>query len=474
MILCLPLSLLLSTLTHGEAPQWGSFRGNNGAGLGTALGLPEALDPEGTLMWKSEVPPGYSSPVIAGKNLILTGATSTAAGRTLTGKLITVCLDAFTGEPRWKQELDFSGPRPGQNSPAAPSPATDGEVVVVLFHHVGLLAYDMTGKELWKQLIGPFNIPHGMSTSPLLHGELVILQVDQDGGAYLVAYDKKTGAERWKVARPGVSHSYATPAIYQPASGPAQLVVSGTFQAAAYSVTDGAKLWWMDGAAWQTKSVPLFAKGRCYLNSFMPAPSEMQYPGFSGVFAERDADKDGKVTKSEYGEEQPLWFLFDQDHDDALTESEWGFALASNTATGGLFAIELGGKGDVTQTHVKWKTDERRSLSDLTSPVVVGDVLFTIQEGGVLTSLDLESGKVIKQERVGQPDPYFASPVAADGKLYLASQSGILTVVKAVPEWEELSSHALEDEEVWASPAISGKAVYVRGKDALYCFEKPE
>lgn len=476
MIHSLHLGLLLPFLAGGEAPQWGGFRGNNGSGVGAAVGLPEALDPEGTLMWRSEIPSGYSSPVVAGKNLFVTGAVSTAAGRTLSGKLSTVCLDALTGEPRWKKELDFSGPRPGQNSPAAPSPATDGEVVVVLFHHVGLLAYDMSGKELWKQAIGPFNIPHGMSTSPLLFGELVILQVDQDGGAYLVAYDKRTGAERWKVARPGVSHSYATPAIYQPEGGPAQIVVSGTFQAAAYSVTDGAKLWWMDGMAWQTKSVPLFAKGRCYLNSFMPSPSEMQYPSFSGTFAERDADKDGKVAKSEYGDEQlhQIWFLFDQDRDEFLTESEWAFALASNTANGGLFAIELGGKGDLTGSHVKWKTDERRSLSDVTTPVVVGDALFTIQEGGVLTSLDLESGKVIKQERVGQPDGYFASPVAADGKLYLASQSGILTVVKAAPEWEELASHALEDEEVWATPAIAGKAVYVRGKGALYCFENPD
>lgn len=474
MISSLSLSIVLSFPAHGEAPQWGSFRGNNGAGLGSAKGLPEALDPEGTLMWKSDVPSGYSSPVVAGKHLFLTGASSTPAGAAVSGKLSTVCLDALTGEQRWKQELDFSGPRPGQNSPAAPSPATDGEVVVALFHHIGLLAYDMAGKELWKQALGPFNIPHGMSTSPLLHGGLVILQVDQDGDAYLVAYDKLTGAERWKIARPGVSHSYATPAIHQPEGGPAQVVVSGTFQVAAYSLSDGAKIWWMDGAAWQTKSVPLFARGRCYLNSFMPSPSEMQFPSFSGAFAERDANKDGKVDQDEYAEGKPLWFLFDQDHDELLTETEWGMALLSNTATGGLFAIELGGKGDVTATHVKWKTDERRSLSDLTSPIVVGDALFTIQEGGVLTSMDLESGKVIKQERVGQPDPYFASPVAADGKLYLASHSGILTVVKALPEWEELASHALEDEEVWASPAISGKAVYVRGKSSLYCFEKPE
>lgn len=476
----LPLLLLVSHSSGGDLPQWGGFRGNNGAGVGPGTSLPETLDPEGNLMWRVDVPPGYSSPVVAGKNLYLTGSAHKATGGTLAGKLSTLCLDASTGETRWMQELDFSGPRPGQNSPAAPSPVTDGEVVVVLFHHVGLVAYDSAGKELWKQPIGPFNIPHGMSTSPLLHGDLVVLQVDQDNGAYVVAFDRKSGAQRWRVERPGVTHSYATPAIFQPEKGPAQVVLSGTFQVSAYSLADGAKLWWMDGSAWQSKAVPVFARGRCYMSAFMPSLAEMQYPTFSGTFAEtlaeHDGDKDGKIAKSEYGDEQlhQIWFLFDQNKDGFLDESDWKFAIASNDANGGLFAIELGGKGDVTKSHVKWKVDDRRVLSDVTTPVVAGDALFVVREGGMLTSLDLETGKVIKQERVGEPDEFYASPVAGDGKLYLAGRSGVLTVVKAVPEFEALSTHVLDAEEVWATPALAGHAVYVRGKAALYCFERAE
>lgn len=474
----LPLALFLSLSPGGEAPQWGGFRGNNGSGVGTAAHLPEALDPEGTLMWRVEVPSGYSSPVVSGKNLFLTGATYTANGGTLSGTLATMCLDAYTGDVRWTREQEFSGPRPGQNSPAAPSPATDGEVVVSLFHHTGLFAYDMEGKELWKQPLGPFNIPHGMSTSPVLHGDLVLLQVDQDNGAYLVAFDKKSGKQRWRTERPGVTHSYATPSIYEPEGGAAQLVVSGTFQVAGYALDTGEKLWWLDGTAWQSKSIPIFAAGHCYLNAFMPSLSEMKYPTFSGSFAERlkenDADGDGKIAMSEYGDEQlhTVWFLFDQDRDRLLDEKEWKFALASNDATGGLYSFKLGAKGDLTKTALDWKIDDRRTLSDVTSPVLVGNTLFIIQEGGILSSLDAATGKVIKQERVGQPDAYFASPVAGDGKLYLTSQSGILTVVSAVPEWEEISSFALQDDEVWASPALAGKAVYVRGKGALYCFEQ--
>lgn len=472
--------LLLCSLSGGEpadAPQWGGFRGNNGAGLSASTGLPDALDPEGNLIWRVDVPPGYSSPVIAGKNLYLTGATGKPNGRNIEGKLVTLCLDAFSGEPRWRNERDYSGTRPGQNSSAAPSPACDGEVVVALFHHFGLLAFDASGKELWQKNIGPFNLPHGMASSPLIYGELVLLQVDQDKTAYVVAYDKKTGVERWKTERPGVVHSYATPAIWQPEGGPAQLIVSGSLQLSAYELAKGEKLWWMDGPAWQSKSVPLFAHGRCYLNSFAPSLGEMKYPTFSGTFAEmlaaHDADHDGKLARSEYGDEQQhmLWPIFDLDGDELLDASDWAFALTSNTATGGLFALELGGKGDVTKA-VKWRSEDRRTLSDVTTPVIVGDTLFVIGEGGLLSALDLDSGKVVKQERVGEPDQYYASPVAGDGKLYLASLSGILTVVKAERDFQQLSTHPLGEEKVWSTPAIAGHAVYVRSEEALFCFEK--
>lgn len=475
------LFLALSLLSNsGEAPQWGSFRGNNGAGTCTATKLPGALDPDGNLQWRVEVPVGYSSPVIAGKSLVLTGVDGKPQGGTVSGKLVTLCLDPASGEERWRHAFDFSGPRPGGNSSAAPSPATDGEVVVALFHHFGLVGLDMAGKELWKQPIGPFNIPHGMATSPLIHGDLVLLQVDQDRDAYLVAYDKRTGKERWKIERPGVSHSYATPAIYQPEGGPAQIVVSGSFQVAGYELTKGEKLWFMDGSAWQSKSIPVFAGKRCIVNAFMPSLSEMQFPSFSGTFEEtlvaKDANGDEKIGKDEYGDQtlHQLWFIFDQDSDDLLDQKEWDYALASNDATGGLFALDLGGKGDVTKTGVAWKSEDRRTLSDVTSPVIVGDTLFIIGEGGILSALDVATGKVEKQERVGQPAQYYASPVAGDGKLYLASQDGILTVVTAERDFKELATHTLEEEQVWATPAIAGRAVYVRSVGALYCFEDAE
>ncbi len=459
-------SLIL--LSSGEEPQWSGFRGNNGTGVSTSKGLPEALDPETNLIWRTEVPTGYSSPSIAGKSLFLTAAEGP--------KLWTLCLDSYSGEEKWRKELDFDGKRPGMNSSAAPTPVTDGERVYAFFHHAGLIAYDARGEELWRKPIGPFQIPHGMSSSPVLHGDVVVLQVDQDVTPYLVAFDKKTGEEKWKVERPGVVHGYATPAIYVPKAGSAQVIASSSFQIAGFSVASGEKLWWVDGAAWQTKAVPVIDGERCYVNSFTGTTSEFMGPKKSGSFAdllkERDADGDGKIAKSEWNDEGvlQLWFLYDLDEDGLLDASDWEFAVATDSATGGLFAIDLTGKGDVTKSHVKWRIDDRRGLPDATSPLLYDGTLYLVKEGGILTAIDPESGAMAKQGRVGSPDEYYASPVAGDGKLYLASQSGQLVVVRAGREWEELAAHTL-DEEVWSTPALVGGQVFVRSQKALYCFE---
>lgn len=467
------LCLSLATLVNGDLPEWGGFRGTDGSGRIAKAKLPASLDPESNLVWRTEVPAGYSSPVVAGKNLFLTGATKT--------KLVVLCLDSGTGEMRWTKELDYDGSRVGMNSPAAPTPATDGTIVVVLFHHLGLIAYDTAGKELWRQPLGAINIPHGLSTSPLLAGDLVVLQVDQDRGAYLVAFDKKTGQQRWRTEREGTKHSYATPALWgQPGKKP-ELVVSGSFQTCGYALEDGKKLWWIEGNGWQSKCAPVIAGSRCFVNAYSGSIGEMGYPTlalpFDQAIAQHDADKDGKIAENEYGDAQlhQLWFLFDLDDDKKLDREEWEFGQAANDAKGGFFALELGGRGALSPDTLAWRFDGTRGLSGFSTPVVVDDTLFMVDDGGLLSSLDVKTGKVVRQERVGQPDGYFASPVAGDGKVFLVGQKGTLSVVTAEAEWKELASHALQsEEEFWASPALSERAVFVRGTEALYCFEVVE
>lgn len=462
-------SLIRLAAPAGDAPEWSGFRGNNGTGVGDAQGLPQALGEE-QIAWRTEVPGGYSSPVVAGKHVVLTASDG--------NDLLTITLDRGTGEVRWDRTLEFDGKRPGANSPAAPTPVTDGERVYVLFHHVGLVAYDFEGTELWRKALGPFNIPHGMSASPLLHGDLLIVLVDQDQGAYLVAFDKKTGAERWKVERKGVVHGYATPAIFQPAEGPAQLVVSGSLQIGGYSLADGAKLWWVDGSGWQIKCVPAVSGDVAFINGYMPSSSEFGMPrtaaSWEAALEEHDANADGKIGKDEWTDPgvRQVWFIFDQNDDGVFQREDFEFLQTSVTRTGALFAIKLGGKGDVTGSNLLWTYDDRRGLPDAPSPLAYGEELYLIKDGSLLTALDAKSGAVVKQGRVGESDDYFASPVAADGKVILAGQSGQLAVVRAGRDWEVLSVNNLE-EELWSTPALAGDQVFVRTQAALYCFEEP-
>jgi len=469
MLMNYALALSLLTLA-GDQPEWGGFRGNNGTGLTDSAELPSELAKDSNALWRIEIPGGYSSPVIAGENVFVTAANEKT--------LLTLCLDRASGAVRWSSEIEFDGKRPGANSSAAPSPATDGKHVYALFHHLGLVAYDLEGDEVWRQPLGPFSIPHGMSTSPLVHAGRVIQLVDQDSGSFIVAFDKLTGKQLWKVERPGATHGYSTPAIYEPAAGPAQVVVSGALQIAGYSVETGEKVWWVNGASWQAKCVPVIVGDVCYVNSYMVAPTEFGLPKMSGSFedllAERDENGDGKIGRDEWDHAvmQQVWFIFDLNDDNYLDAQDWDYCLSASSSTGGLFAIALDGKGDVTETHIKWKFGDRRGLPDIPSPVAVEDTLFMIKEGGLLTSVNLADGEVVKQGRVGEPDRYFASPISAAGKLITASQSGQLAVISALGEWEVLSVGSI-DEDVWATPAIAGNQVFVRSEEALYCFGMP-
>jgi len=460
-------ALVLSVTSSGETPEWGGFRGNNGAGVARSKGIPEALDPEANILWRTEIPTGYSSPVISGEDLFVTGSKGS--------ELSTLCLERHTGAVRWQSVLEFDGKRIGQNSPASPTPATDGERVYVLFDAVGLLAYDMEGDEVWRAELGPINIPHGLATSPLLYGDAVIVLVDQDQDAYLAAFNKTTGEQLWRTERRGVTHGYSTPAIFAPESGAAQIVVSGSLQIAAYSVADGKKLWWVDGSSWQTKSVPVFSDGICYVNAYMVPSSEFGVQAgapWDEVLAERDADGDGKVAKDEWDDQtmHMLWPIFDLNDDGYLETEDYEYIQRSGTATGGLFAIDPGGKGDVTKSHVKWMFDDRRGLPDCPSPLALDGQLYVIKEGGLMTAFDGQTGAVGKQGRVADPDRYFASPVAAAGRIVTASVSGQLAVISAGSEWEVLSVNDLE-EEIWSTPAIAGEQVFVRTGQAVYCFQ---
>jgi hypothetical protein len=226
--------------------------------------------------------------------------------------------------------------------------------------------------------------------------------------------------------------------------------------------------------AWQAKSVPLVEGNTLYVHSWMAAPSEFGIKSVTAPWDEAvkqyDADSSGGLSKAELADlgMERLWFLFDLDKDGALDAEEWGYLLARGTSQNGLYAIRLGAAGDLAAEQVLWRYG--RALPNIPSPLLHEGVLYVLKEGGILTALDPETGDVHKSERIeGAEDDYFASPVAAGGRILTASHEGRLAVIMAGAQWEVLSVSEL-GEEIWATPALAPGRVFVRTQKAMYCF----
>jgi outer membrane protein assembly factor BamB len=193
---------------------WPQFRGPNAAGVSDDVAVPVEFGPNTNVVWKTTVPPGHSSPVLARDRIYITAFEN--------DKLLTLALDRASGRILWRREA----PRPRKqvierpaNSPVSASPATDGRNAYVFFQDFGLLAYGPDGNELWRMPLGPFNNPFGHGASPVLAGDTLLMVCDQDAGSFLLALDKNTGRVLWRTERGHAQRGYATPVLYRPAKG---------------------------------------------------------------------------------------------------------------------------------------------------------------------------------------------------------------------------------------------------------------
>ena len=460
------LSLVLATTATAE--EWRQFRGPNAAGVAKTA-APVTPAPEENLIWKTAVPPGHSSPIFTSDRIYFTAIEDE--------KLFTYSLDLESGKVLWTREAPR--PRSGRthrvNNAAAATPVTDGENVYVFFGDFGLLAYNRDGDELWKLPLGPFNNGMGMSSSPILADGKLVLVCDADSGSYMMALDPSNGEIVWKTDRQEYTRSFSTPTVYRPADGPAELIVPGSFQVAGYSLESGKKLWWSGGFCWQPKTSASVIGDTVFVHCWTgggdsPVSTREQYPSFEEVLAQYDADKNGKITQEEAFLEKMRKNIkpFDIDKNGAVEERDWNYFLNKNKTTNSVMAIRLGGRGDVTLTHVKWV--ERKSLPNVPSPVVYDGVVYLVKDGGVMSALDAESGKVLKRGRLSNAmGRYFASPVASNGHLYFLDEEGSLTVVKAGPQWEVVHSYAF-GEGGNSTPAVVDGRLYIRTHENLYCF----
>ena len=477
--LILLVAIVISPLTINASDEWTQFRGPNGTGVSETKGLPAEFGPNKNVVWKTELPAGHSSPVLTRDRIFVTGHSS--------DKLFVIGLDRQTGKILWQREVPRSKPGRLQNvnGPASPTPVTDGTHVYVFFQDFGLLSFDRDGKERWKLPLGPFNMFYGFGASPILVDDKVILPVDQDNPAsYLIAVDKNSGKVRWKVERPVVISGYSTPTVYQPKEGPKQIIIPESFQLSAYSVADGKRVWWVRGLACEMKSIASYDSEYLYINGWgFPQNQPGQQVStitFEDALAAYDKDKDHLITKTEISGAAKsekmdrmltaAFEAFDMDRDEKLNPKDWEVFRAMMASENGLLAIKLGGKGDQTANAIRWRYT--KPVPQVPSTLLYHGVLYMINDSGILLSFDPATGSVIKQGRLhGAIDKYFASPVAADDKVFLIGQGGQVSVLKAQGNWEVLAVNELDDE-CFATPAIADGRIYIRTRSALYSFGK--
>jgi outer membrane protein assembly factor BamB len=460
---------------HAADPaDWSRFRGPNGSGVSAATNLPVEFGPAKdtapakNLIWRIDLPQGHSSPMIQGDRIYLTGVTG--------DQLSTFAIDRHTGKILWQRPA----PAPAKpivdkrNSPASPSPAVEADGVYVFFQDFGLLAYDAAGKERWRAPLGPFNNIYGMGASPVIVGDLVVLSCDQSTGSFVMAVDKRTGRERWRTPRPEARSGHATPIVWRAPDGKDQLLIPGSFLLNAYDAATGKRLWWVRGLSFEIKSTPVVSNNTLFINGYGSTENEpgkkVVVPDAATVFATADANHDGVLQKSEFPKyTAAFWFdACDLDQSGTLSKDEWEYYRAALDSENGMIAIRLGGSGDMTDKAVKWKY--HRSVPQLPSPLIYQGVLYMVNEGGIVTTLNPETGEVLKQGRLtGALGAYFASPIAGDGHIYFTSEPGAISVL---PPGGDLTAIAVNQlgEECVATPALADGRIYIRSRTGLFAF----
>lgn len=456
--LLIPLSLVVGS---SHAADWPRFRGPNGSGVADTVGLPVEFGPEKNVIWRTALPPGHSSPVLSEDRIFLTAFEGEF--------LLTYCLDRKTGDVLWHEAVrrDRAERQDERNTPASPTPVTDGENVYVFFGDFGMLSYDVEGKERWRLPLGPFDNAYGMAASPIVADDKVVLVCDQATGSFMIAVGKNDGRILWKTDRSGYKTGHSTPIVYQPERGATQLLVPGSFRLIAYSLDTGEPIWWVSGLAFEMKATPVLSADVVFIHG--TSGDQAVIPPFEKVRPAYDADGDGRFSREEVKGGRVKWFrLMDLDDNGYLDADEWAYYQAARATRGGMYCFRLGGRGDMTELSFRWHYP--RAVPQLPSALLYANVLHVVNDSGIVTSFEPSTGKVIAQGRLkGANDKFYASPIAADDKIFMVSESGKVVVMKSEGSLEILAVNELDDS-CYATPAVADGRIYIRTRSALYCF----
>jgi outer membrane protein assembly factor BamB len=428
-----PASSALAAVPRGPRRDWPSFRGTNAAGSADGQGAVGEWDVASgrNVRWKTPIPGlGVSSPIIVGSRVFVTTAVP-ASGDTqirtgLYGDVKPVddlgphrwqlyALDSGTGKILWQREV-FSGvpktKRHPKSSQASATPVSDGRHVIAAFGSIGLLVcYDIDGRLLWKRQVGVVdsgwffdaNFQWGHASSPIIFRGRVIVQADQQKGSFIAAYDLDTGKEAWRTARDGEISTWGTPTIVS-TGGRDELVTNGT-RVRGYDPLTGALRWTLGPNSEITIGTPVAGDEFVYVTG--------GYPPVRPIYAIRPGAS-GDISLP---------------------------------------------KGTASSDAIAWSND--REGTYIPTPLVYRGMLYTLNVNGILTAYDAGSGERVYRNRIGDGGSFSASPVAADGRLYLSSEDGDIFVVQAGRDYAPLARHAM-GEVIMATPAIADGLIVVR------------
>jgi outer membrane protein assembly factor BamB len=401
-----------------RADNWPQWRGPSHDGVSKETGIATEWSADKNVVWKVDLPGmGSSTPAIWGKHIFLTSQEG--------NDLVLVCIST-EGKELWKRKLATGNRtyRRDEGNDASASPSTDGKHVYAFVGPGEFVCFDFEGKEIWRfnaqKRYGKFDIQFGLHSTPVLHGDRLYMQLIHSGGAWVIAIDKANGKDVWKVARPSdgtdeCEHSYASAVLWTKGKD-AYLIAHGNDYATAHSLKDGAEIW---------RVGDLNPKGR-YNPTLRFVASPVATPDLIVI----PSAKNGPVV-----------------------------------------GIKPDAKGRVKPGSSSELWRRPRETPDVPSPLVHGGLVYLGGEWGSLICLDAKTGKehyFIK--RVHTRVRHRASPVYADGKVFLTARDGTVNVVKAGPTYKLLATNKLPDQ-VTASPAISNGRIYIRGWKALYAIE---